>query len=63
MQQCRIFWYLFDSFTRELESTDVVLGYLPLDATGERLGNKEALFDFSDRSGIWDFADTAIVLY
>ena len=38
-------WYLFDSTTRKVGSTNVALGHLPLGVTDKRLGEKEALFD------------------
>ena len=45
-------WYLFDSTTGEVNSTNVTLGYLTLKATGKRLGEKEAQFDCFNKSYI-----------
>lgn len=57
--QRQVSWYLLDFFTRENDSTHITLGHLLLKATGKRLGDKEALFDFFDRSEIRDFGDAA----
>ena len=46
MLQCQGLWYLFDSFMREVDSTDVILGHLLLKATGKKLKKEEALFNF-----------------
>ena len=56
-------WYLFNSFTREAGSTNIILGHLLLEATGKSLGDEKALLDFFDGSKIQDFSDAAIVLY
>ena len=63
MEQCQALWYLFDFSTREVGSTDIVLGHSLLELTNKKFKEKQALFNFSDRSGIWDFDDTVIVLY
>ena len=45
-------WCLFDSTTREVDSTNVALGYLILETTGKRLGEEKVLFDCFDKSWI-----------
>ena len=50
-------WYLFDSTMREVGSTNVALGYSPLEATDEGLGEEEAQFDCFDKSCIRGFGD------
>ena len=50
-------WCLFDSTTREDGSTNVVLEYSLLEATGKKLGEEKALFDCFDRSYILGFGN------
>ena len=57
MQQSTAPWCLFDSITREVSSTNVTLGYLPLEATGKRLGEEKAQFDCLDGSCIQGFGN------
>ena len=47
------------STTKEVDSTNVALGYLPLEATGEGLNEEEALLDCFDRSWIRNFGNAA----
>ena len=56
-QQSTAPWYLFDSTTREVGSTNVALGHLPLGITDERLGEEETLFNCFDGSWIRDFGN------
>ena len=42
------FWCLFNSTTREVGSTNVALGHLPLEATSKGLGKEKAQFDYFD---------------
>ena len=46
------FWCLFDSTIRKVGSTNNVLRYLPIEATGKALGEKEVLFNCFDKSWI-----------
>ena len=50
-------WYLFDSTTREVGSTNVALGHLPSEATDKEFGKEEALFNCFNGSWIQDFGD------
>ena len=43
-------WYLFDSTTREVGSINIVLGFSLLEAISKRVGEKNALFDYFDKS-------------
>ena len=56
-QQNTALWYLFDSTTREVGSTNVDLGHSLLEATGKRLDEEEAQFDCFDRSCIRGFGN------
>ena len=49
MQQSTAPWYLFDSTTKKVGSTNIALEYLLLEATGKKLGKKEALFNCFDK--------------
>ena len=42
--------HLFDSTMRDVDSTNVVLKYLPSKAIGKRLDEEQALFDYFDGS-------------
>ena len=57
IQQSTAPWCLFDSTIREVGSTDIALGHLPLKATGKKLGEEEAQFDCFDGSCIWGFGN------
>ena len=57
MQQSTASWCLFDSTTKEVGSTDVTLGYLPLGATDKGLGEEEALYDCFNGSWIQGFGN------
>ena len=57
MQRSTPLWCLFDSTTREVGSTDIILGHSPLEATDKGLGEEEALFDCFNKSWIQDFGD------
>ena len=57
MQQNTAPWYLFDSITRDVSSTNIALGHSPLKATGKRLGKEEAQFNCFDGSCIRGFGD------
>ena len=57
-QQSTAFYCLFDSLTKKVNSTDVILGHLLLKITGKKLGKEEAQFNYFDRSYIWDFGNT-----
>ena len=57
MQQSTAFWYLFDSITKKVDSTNIVLGYSLLEATSKELGEKEVLFNYFDGMLIWDFGN------
>ena len=56
-QQSTALWCLFDSTTREVDSTDIALRHSPLEATGKRFGEEEAQFDCFDGSCIWGFGN------
>ena len=45
MQQGIAPWCLFDSFTREADYSDVVLGHLLLETTSKGFSKKEVLLD------------------
>ena len=57
MQQSTAPWYLFDSTTKKVGSTNVTLEYSPSEATGKRLGEEEAQFDCFDRYCIRSFGN------
>ena len=50
-------WCLFDSTTREIGSTNVVLAHLPLEAIGKELDEEEAQFSCFDGSYIRGFSN------
>ena len=52
------FWCLFDSIIKEVGSTNIALGYSPLEATGKELDEEKAQFDCFDGSCIWGFGNT-----
>ena len=56
-QQSMAPWCLFDSTTREVDSTNIALGHSPLGITDEGLDKEEALFDCFDGSWIRDFGN------
>ena len=58
MQQNMAFWYLFDSTSREFDSTNVALGHSLLEVIGKRLDKEEVYFDYFDRSCIRGFGNT-----
>ena len=62
IQQYIIHWCLFGFSIKEVNITNVALGHLLLEAIGKKLGNKEVLFNFSNKSRIWDFSDIVIKL-
>ena len=43
-------WCLFDFTLKEIDSINIVLGHLPSEATGKRLGEKKAQFDCFNKS-------------
>ena len=43
MQQNIALWHLFNSIIIEVSSTDIILGYLLLEATSKSLGKEEVL--------------------
>ena len=51
------FWYLFDSITKEVNSTNDALDHSPLKATGKKLDEKEAQFDCFDGFYIQGFGN------
>ena len=51
-QQNMASWCLFDSTTREVGSTNIVLRHSPLEATGKRLDEEKAPFNCFDGSCI-----------
>ena len=55
MQQSMAFWYLFNSTTRKVDSTNIALKHLLSKATGKRLGEEEVQFDCFNRSCIQAF--------
>ena len=57
------FWYQIDSSIKKVSSSNIVLRHLQLEETGKKLEDEETLFDFSNRSRIWDFIDVTIILF
>ena len=57
MQQSTAPWYLFNSTTREVSSTNIALEHSPLETTGERLGEEETQFNCFDKSCIRSFGN------
>ena len=50
-------WYLFDFTIKKVNNTDIALRYLLLEATGKKLDEEEAQFDYFDGSCIWGFGN------
>ena len=57
MQRSTTPWYLFNSFTKEIDCIDVVLGHSQSEVTCEGLSKEKALFDYWDRSWIQGFGN------
>ena len=57
-QQNMAFSYLFDYTTRENNSIDIALGYLPLKKTSKKLDEEKAQFDCFNGSCIKGFSIT-----
>ena len=57
MQQNTALWYLFDSTTREVDSTNVVLRHLPLEITNKKLDKEKAYFNCFNRFYIRGFGN------
>ena len=57
MQQNTALWCLFDSTIREVGNTNITLGHSHLEATGKKLDEKKAQFDYFDKSCIWGFGN------
>ena len=51
-------WCLFDFTTKEVSSTDIALGHLPLEATYKKLDEEEAQLNCFDGSCIQGFSNT-----
>ena len=57
MQQNKALWYLFNSITREISSTNIALRHLLLETIDEKLDEEKILFNYFDRSWIWNFGN------
>ena len=57
MQPSITLWCLFDSITREVNSTNIALRHLLLEKTSKKLDKKEAQFNCFDKFHIQGFSN------